>query len=87
MGMVRTKRKPKLLEPGETLVVTPVVRRVSEAMPIEQGTIGVDYTPPPKTNHIQAIAHNCDNCQGVVLRGVEKCPTCEGLLDWSGIDN
>lgn len=84
--MVKRKNAPVLLEPEATLVVAPVVRHPDDiAMKIESGTIGVDYTPPPKAEK-EEEHHNCGNCQGVVLLGVEKCPTCEGILDWSGLN-
>ncbi len=46
------KKSTVLLEPEATLVVAPVVRHPDDiAMEIESGTIGVDYTPPPKAEN------------------------------------
>ena len=76
--MVRKSRaKPaQLLEP-ETIGPVPVVT---------DGTIGVEYTPPPVGEREEVQTYDCANCQGDLPLRAERCPTCNELIDWSSLD-
>ena len=70
------KKTTVMLEPetiGPVLVVT-------------DGTIGVEYTPPPVGEREEAQTYDCANCQGDLPLRAERCPTCNELIDWSSLD-
>ena len=70
------KKTTVLLEP-ENAVPVPVVT---------DGTIGVEYTPPPVGEREEAQTYDCANCQGDLPLRAERCPTCNELIDWSSLD-
>ena len=69
------KKTTVMLEP-ETIGV-PVVT---------DGTIGVEYTPPPVGEREEAQTYDCANCQGDLPLRAERCPTCNESIDWSSLD-
>jgi len=77
--MVRKSRaKPaKLLEPEDA----------DPQLPVSDGTIGVEYTPPPVGEREEAQTYDCANCQGDLPLRAERCPTCNELINWSSLDN
>ena len=70
------KKTTVLLEP-ESGVPVPVVT---------DGTIGVEYTPPPVGEREEAQTYDCANCQGDLPLRAERCPTCNELINWSSLD-
>ena len=70
------KKTTVLLEP-ENAGPVPVVT---------DGTIGVEYTPPPVGEREEAQTYDCANCQGDLPLRAERCPTCNELIDWSSLD-
>ena len=71
------KKTTVMLEP-ETIAPVPVVT---------DGTIGVEYTPPPVGEREEAQTYDCANCRGDLPLRAERCPTCNELIDWSSLDN
>ena len=71
------KKTTVMLEP-ETISPVPVVT---------DGTIGVEYTPPPVGEREEAQTYDCANCQGDLPLRAERCPTCNESIDWSSLDN
>ena len=71
------KKTTVMLEP-ETIGPVPVVT---------DGTIGVEYTPPPVGEREEAQTYDCANCQGALPLRAERCPTCNESIDWSSLDN
>ena len=71
------KKTTVMLEP-ETAGPVPVVT---------EGTIGVEYTPPPVGEREEAQTYDCANCQGDLPLRAERCPTCNESIDWSSLDN
>jgi len=70
------KKTTVLLEPDPGLPV-PVVT---------DGTIGVEYTPPPVGEREEEDTYDCANCQGDLPLRAERCPTCNELINWSSLD-
>ena len=70
------KKATVMLEPG-TIAPVPVVT---------DGTIGVEYTPPPVGEREEAQTYDCANCQGDLPLRAERCPTCSGSIEWSSLD-
>jgi len=70
------KKTTVMLEP-ETIGPVPVVT---------DGTIGVEYTPPPVGEREEAQTYDCANCQGDLPLRAERCPTCNESIDWSSLD-
>jgi hypothetical protein len=54
---------------------------------VTDGTIGVEYTPPPVGEREEAQTYDCANCQGDLPLRAERCPTCNESIDWSSLDN
>jgi hypothetical protein len=75
------KKKTVLMEPEAPAMVQ------VEAPAISEGTIGVEYTPPPvgETSDIQT--YDCANCRGLLTLRCERCPTCNELIDWTSLDD
>jgi hypothetical protein len=71
------KKTTVMLEPDNAAPV-PVVT---------DGTIGVEYTPPPAGEREEAQSYDCANCQGDLPLRVQRCPTCNESIDWSSLDN
>ena len=71
------KKPPVMLEP-ESGIPAPVVT---------DGTIGVEYTPPPVGEREEAQTYDCANCQGDLPLRAERCPTCNEMINWSSLDN
>ncbi len=71
------KKTTVMLEP-ETIGPVPVVT---------DGTIGVEYTPPPVGEREEEQRYDCANCQGELPLRAERCPTCNESIDWSSLDN
>ena len=53
---------------------------------VTDGTIGVEYTPPPVGEREEAQTYDCANCQGELPLRAERCPTCNELINWSSLD-
>ena len=53
---------------------------------ITDGTIGVEYTPPPVGEREEVQTYDCANCQGDLPLRAERCPTCNELIDWCSLD-
>ena len=53
---------------------------------VTDGTIGVEYTPPPVGEREEAQTYDCANCQGDLPLRAERCPTCNESIDWSSLD-
>ena len=70
------KKTTVLLEP-ENAGPVPVVT---------DGTIGVEYTPPPVGEREEEDTYDCANCQGDLPLRAERCPTCNELINWSSLD-
>ena len=70
------KKTTVMLEPDNVAPV-PVVT---------DGTIGVEYTPPPVGEREEAQIYNCANCQGDLPLRAQRCPTCNESIDWSSLD-
>ena len=70
------KKTTVMLEP-ENVGPVPVVT---------DGTIGVEYTPPPVGEREEAQTYDCANCQGDLPLRAERCPTCNESIDWSSLD-
>jgi len=70
------KKTTVMLEP-ENVGPVPVVT---------DGTIGVEYTPPPVGEREEAQTYDCANCQGDLPLRAERCTTCNELIDWSSLD-
>ena len=70
------KKTTVMLEPDNAAPV-PVVT---------DGTIGVEYTPPPVGEREEAQIYNCANCQGDLPLRAQRCPTCNESIDWSSLD-
>ena len=59
----------------------------AEPVPVvTDGTIGVEYTPPPVGEREEAQTYNCANCQGDLPLRAQRCPTCNESIDWSSLD-
>jgi len=71
------KKTTVLLEP-ENAGPVPVVT---------DGTIGVEYTPPPVGEREEADTYDCANCRGDLPLRAERCPTCNESIDWSSLDD
>ena len=72
------KKKTTLMLEPENVGPVPVVT---------DGTIGVEYTPPPVGEREEAQTYDCANCRGDLPLRAERCPTCNELIDWSSLDN
>ncbi len=70
------KKTTVLLEP-EAVDPVPV---------ITDGTIGVEYTPPPVGERQEVPTYDCANCRGDLPLRSERCPTCNESIDWSSLD-
>jgi hypothetical protein len=53
---------------------------------VTDGTIGVEYTPPPVGGREEVQTYDCANCQGDLPLRAERCPTCNESIDWSSLD-
>jgi|TARA_R110002020_G_scaffold219968_3_gene427839 hypothetical protein len=71
------KKATVMLEP-EVIGPVPVVT---------DGTIGVEYTPPPVGEREEVQTYDCANCRGDLPLRAERCPTCNESIDWSSLDN
>ncbi len=74
------KKTTKLLEPEDKPTVEP-------AIVISDGSIGVEYTPPPVTESEEVQQYDCGNCATIIPLRCERCPQCELPIDWSSLDN
>ena len=54
---------------------------------VSDGSIGVEYTPPPVGEREEGQTYDCANCRGDLPLRAERCPTCNESIDWSGLDN
>ena len=66
------KKKTVLMEP--------------EAPAISDGSIGVEYSPPPVGEREEEQTYDCANCRGDIPLRCERCPTCNESIDWSSLD-
>ena len=54
---------------------------------LEDGTIGVEYSPPPPVPATQEIPrYVCANCKGDLVLRAHSCAYCESEIDWSSLD-
>ncbi len=74
------KKTTVLMEP-EAAISTQV-----EAPAISEGSIGVEYTPPPVGQREEVQTYDCGNCRGDLPLRCERCPICNEPIDWSGLD-
>ena len=75
------KKKPTVLLEPEAPAMVQV-----EAPAISEGSIGVEYTPPPVEEREEEQAYDCANCRGDIPLRCERCPTCNESIDWSSLD-
>ncbi|HIA03966.1 MAG TPA: hypothetical protein EYN66_19045 [Myxococcales bacterium] len=76
--MVRKSRaKPATLLEPET---------GAPSLPVSEGTIGVEYTPPPVGEREEEQKYLCANCQGEIELRSPRCQTCNESIDWSSLD-
>ena len=75
------KKTTVLMEPEAPAIVQ------VEAPAIREGSIGVEYTPPPVGEREEEQAYDCANCRGEIPLRAERCPTCNESIDWSSLDN
>jgi hypothetical protein len=54
---------------------------------VTDGTIGVEYTPPPVGEREEAQTYLCANCQGKIELRAARCQTCNESIDWSSLDD
>ena len=66
------KKKTVLMEP--------------EAPAISEGSIGVEYSPPPVGEREEEQTYDCANCRGDIPLRCERCPICNESIDWSSLD-
>ena len=50
------------------------------------GTIGVDYSPPPIPDEEERARYICGNCKGELVLRAHSCAYCESEIDWSSLD-
>ena len=74
------KKTTVLMEP-EAAISTQV-----EAPASSEGSIGVEYTPPPVGQREEVQTYDCGNCRGDLPLRCERCPICNEPIDWSGLD-
>ena len=74
------KKTTVLMEPEAAIPVQ------VEAPAISEGTIGVEYTPPPVGEREESQTYDCANCRGDLPLRCERCPTCNESIDWSSLD-
>ena len=74
-------KKPTVLMEPEAAISTQV-----EAPAISEGSIGVEYTPPPVGQREEVQTYDCGNCRGDLPLRCERCPICNEPIDWSGLD-
>ena len=74
------KKKTILMEP-EAAISTQ-----GDAPAISEGSIGVEYTPPPVGPREEVQPYDCGNCRGDLPLRCERCPICNEPIDWSGLD-
>ena len=75
-----TKKKTVLMEP-EAAIPAQV-----EAPAISEGSIGVEYTPPPVGEREEVQTYDCGNCRADLPLRCERCPICNKPIDWSSLD-
>jgi hypothetical protein len=54
---------------------------------VTDGSIGVEYTPPPVGEREEAQTYLCANCQGEIELRAPRCQTCNESIDWSSLDD
>ena len=74
------KKKTILMEP-EAAIPAQV-----EAPAISEGSIGVEYTPPPVGEREEVQTYDCGNCRADLPLRCERCPICNESIDWSSLD-
>ena len=74
------KKKTVLMEPEAPAIVQ------VEAPAISEGSIGVEYTPPPVGEREEVQTYDCGNCRADLPLRCERCPICNEPIDWSGLD-
>jgi len=55
------------------------------AVPTVDGTIGVEYSPPPIPEE-EPARYICGNCKGELVLRAHSCAYCESEIDWSSLD-
>ena len=76
------KKKPTVLMEPEAAIPAQV-----EAPAISEGSIGVEYTPPPVGEREEVQTYDCGNCRADLPLRCERCPICNESIDWSSLDN
>ena len=71
-----------MLEPQEYIKAA---AGLDAAIPTVDGSIGVDYSPPPIPEQEQA-RYICANCKGELVLRSHRCGYCESEIDWSSLD-
>ena len=74
------KKQTVLMEP-EAAIPAQV-----EAPAISEGSIGVEYTPPPVGEREEVQTYDCGNCRADLPLRCERCPICNESIDWSSLD-
>jgi hypothetical protein len=74
---VPKKKTTKMLEPETG----------APSLPVSEGSIGVEYTPPPVGEREETQTYLCANCQGEIELRSPRCQTCNESIDWSSLDN
>ena len=74
------KKKTILMEP-EAAIPTQ-----AEALTISEGSIGVEYTPPPVGEREEVQTYDCGNCRADLPLRCARCPICNEPIDWSSLD-
>ena len=57
-----------------------------EAPAISEGSIGVEYTPPPVGEREEVQTYDCGNCRADLPLRCERCPICNEPIDWSSLN-
>jgi len=74
------KKKTVLMEPEAPAIVQ------VEAPAISEGSIGVEYTPPPVGEREEVQTYDCGNCRADLPLRCERCPICNEPIDWSSLN-
>ena len=74
------KKKTLLMEPEVAITAQVASPAISE------GSIGVEYSPPPVGEREEEQTYDCANCRGDIPLRAERCPTCNESIDWSSLD-
>lgn len=82
--MPRRKKPPMILEADGTVGTS--AAPLPGGVPTVDGSIGVEYTPPPPPD-AEPSRYICANCKGGIVLRAHSCPTCESEIDWSSLND